>query len=71
MQKDEIKILIGQLKYLKTKYTSKIEIISEYISILDRYTWDIDDGSTIDKFREETKYIFNEVDEFLLNENKE
>lgn len=71
MKKDEIKILIGQLKYLKTKYTSKIEIISEYISILDRYTWDIDDGSTIDKFREETKYIFNEVDEFLLNENKE
>lgn len=68
MSKEEIKTLIGQLKYLKTKYASKIEIINGYIRILDRYTWDVDDGSTIDKFREETKYILNEVDEFLLKE---
>lgn len=69
MTKEEIKTLIGPLKYLKTKYESKIRIIDNYIYDLDRYTWDIDDGSTIDEFREKTKYIFNEVDEFLLKED--
>lgn len=69
MKKDEIKNLIGELKYLQSKHEDKVERIKKYINILDRYTWDIDDGSTIDKFREDTKYIFNEVDEFLLKEN--
>lgn len=69
MKKDEIKSLIGELKYLQSKYEDKVERIKKYINILDRYTWDIDDGSTIDKFRKDTKYIFNEVDEFLLKEN--
>lgn len=68
MDKEEIKILIGQLKYLNKKYVSKVEIINEYISILDRFTWEIDDASTIDNFREINRYIIYEINEFLLKE---
>lgn len=65
MKKEEIATLIGQLKYLQTDYIKQLEIIKEYINILDRFTWtDVPEDEK--NFRNENKYIFNEVDEFLL-----
>lgn len=65
MKKEEIATLIGQLKYLQTNYIKQLEIIENYINILDRFTWsDVPEDEKI--FRNENKYIFNEVDEFLL-----
>lgn len=65
MKKEEIATLIGQLKYLQTDYIKQLEIIKEYINILDRFTW-TDVPKDEKNFRDENKYIFNEVDEFLL-----
>lgn len=67
MKNEEIEILIGKLKYLQTIYIKKIDIIEKYIGILDRFTWK-DVPSDEINFRNENKYIFNEVDEFLLKE---
>lgn len=65
MKKEEIATLIGQLKYLQTDYIKQLEIIEKYIYILDRFTWtDVPEDEK--NFRDENKYIFNEVDEFLL-----
>ena len=64
MNKEEIATLIGQLKYLQTDYIKQLDIIKEYIYILDRFTWtDVPEDEK--NFRNENKYIFNEVDEFL------
>lgn len=65
MKKEEIATLIGQLKYLQTDYIKQLDIIEKYINILDRFTWtDVPKDEEI--FRNENKYIFNEIDEFLL-----
>lgn len=64
-EKEEITTLIGQLKYLQTNYIKQLDIIEKYINILDRFTWtDVPEDEK--NFRDENKYIFNEVDEFLL-----
>ena len=65
MEKEEIATLIGQLKYLQTNYIKQLDIIEKYINILDRFTW-TDVPEYEKNFRDENKYIFNEVDEFLL-----
>lgn len=65
MKKEEIATLIGQLKYLQTDYIKQLDIIEKYINILDRFTW-TDVPVDEKNFRDENKYIFNEVDEFLL-----
>lgn len=65
MKKEEIATLIGQLKYLQTDYIKQLEIIEKYINILDRFTW-TDVPKDEKNFRNENKYIFNEIDEFLL-----
>lgn len=67
MKNEEIEILIGKLKYLQTIYNKKIEIMEKYTAILDRFTWK-DVPSDEINFRNKNKYIFNEVDEFLLKE---
>lgn len=67
MKNEEIEILIGKLKYLQTIYIKKIDIMEKYIGILDRFTWEDVPTDEID-FRNENKYIFKEVDEFLLKE---
>ena len=65
MKKEEIATLIGQLKYLQTDYIKQLDIIEKYINILDRFTWtDVPKDEEI--FRNENKYILNEIDEFLL-----
>lgn len=69
MKKEEIATLIGQLKYLQTDYIKQLDIIEKYINILDRFTWtDVPKDEEI--FRNENKYIFNEIDEFLLKHIK-
>lgn len=65
MKKEEIATLIGQLKYLQTDYIKQLDIIEKYINILDRFTW-TDVPEEEKEFRNENKYIFNEIDEFLL-----
>ena len=65
MKKEEIATLIGQLKYLQTDYIEQLDIIEKYINILDRFTW-TDVPEEEKEFRNENKYIFNEIDEFLL-----
>lgn len=67
MKNEEIEILIGKLKYLQTIYIKKLEIMEGYIEILDRFTWK-DVPSDEINFINKNKYIFNEVDEFLLKE---
>ena len=70
MKKEEIATLIGQLKYLQTDYIKQLEIIEKYISILDRFTWtDVPEDEK--NFRNENKYIFNEIVEFLLKHYKQ
>ena len=65
MKKEEIATLIGQLKYLQTDYIKQLDIIEKYINILDRFTW-TDVPEEEKEFRNENKYISNEIDEFLL-----
>ena len=67
MENEEIEILIGKLKYLQRIYIKKLEIIENYTGILDRFTWK-DVPSDEINFINKNKYIFNEVDEFLLKE---
>ncbi len=67
MKNEEIEILIGKLKYLQRIYIAKLDIIEKYTGILDRFTWKDVPLEEFD-FRNENKYIFHEVDEFLLKE---
>lgn len=64
MKVEETQKLIGKLKCLQTFYMSQLDILQKYINILDRFTWkDVPENES--DWRNENKYIFVEVKEYL------
>ena len=64
MKVEKIQNLIGKLKCLQTFYISQLDILQNYINILDRFTWkDVPEDEA--NWRNENKYIFAEVEEYL------